>query len=216
MVDATDLKSVDLTSRASSSLAIPIGNRCPNRYTEYATIQLDTMETLIKWSVNSGDVDAEAKLMRIAEWWQNLAGQEIIWQQREVTASQSASDLDWQLQKFDERFYIQAPTLKGITLYWRKPDQPPNQDDRNLTVSALELDLFNQTLIASPASGRNYLIKVTVPRVVFQKIELANPQISVLRQPDGSVVLLCRDEVQKLEVQINLSAGSAIDLVAQL
>jgi hypothetical protein len=174
------------------------------------------METLIKWSASSSDAEAEAKLMRIAEWWQNLAGQEIIWQQREITAGQEAGDLDWQLQKLDERFCIQAPTLKGITLYWRKPDQPQDQDDRNLTVNALELDLFNQTLFATPSSGRNYCIKVTLPKVVFQNIKLTNPQIGVLKQPDGSAVLLCRDESQKLEVQISLSQGNVADLVAKL
>jgi len=174
------------------------------------------METLINWSANSNDADAEAKLLRITEWWQNLAGQEVIWQQREVTASQSASDLDWQAQKFDEKFYIQAPTLKGITLYWRKPDQPQDQSDRNLTVSALELDLFNQTLVATPSSGRNYLIKVTAPKVVFQTIKLTDPQIGVLKQESGSAVILCRDEAQRLEVQITLSAQSLANLMAKL
>jgi hypothetical protein len=174
------------------------------------------METLIQWSANSNDPDAEAKLQRITEWWQNLAGQEVIWQQREVAPTQSASDLDWQPQKFDEKFALQSPTLKGITLYWRKPDQLPDQSDRNLTVNALELDLLNQTLIATPASGRNYLIKVTVPKIVFQNIQLTDPQIGVLKQPSGSAVILLRDEAQRLEVQITLSAESLANLAAKL
>ncbi len=174
------------------------------------------METLIQWSANSNDPDAEVKLQRITEWWQSLAGQEIIWQQREVTPTQTASDLDWQPQKFDEKFALQSPTLKGITLYWRKPDQPQDQSDRNLTVNALELDLLNQTLIATPSSGRNYLIKITSPKIVFQNIKLTDPQIGVLKQPNGSAVILLRDEEQRLEVQITLSAESVANLVSKL
>jgi hypothetical protein len=172
------------------------------------------MESVIKWSAASGDADNEANLAAIADWWASLSGLDIIWQQREL--SSEATGIDWTIQNLDERFKIMSPVLKGITLFWRKPDQPANQDDRNITVSSLELDLNAQTLTAMPASGRQYLFRIISPKVVYRQMKLANPRVGTLRTPDGGAILLCQDDNQALEVQIVLDAESRARLLASL
>lgn len=172
------------------------------------------MDTVITWSANSGDPEAETKLAAIADWWQGLAGTEVIWQQREIPPE--GGQVDWQRQQLDERFVIQFPQLKGITLYWRKPDQPANQEDRNITVNFLELNLENQTLTAKPASGRQYLFRITSTKTVYRQLKLDNPAIAAKKTADGGAVILCRDELQTLEVQITLDSSNVQRLLAGL
>jgi hypothetical protein len=157
--------------------------------------------TQIRWNAGASDPEAETKLASIAEWWANLAGQEILWQQREIP---EAGQPDWQMQKLDEKFFIQSPQLRGVTLYWRKPDQPADQDDRNLTVGSLELDLLSQTLTCTPASGRQYLVRITSPQVVYRQIKLNNPQAGIVKTASGGAVMLFQDKEQALEVQVTL------------
>ncbi|MCA6574221.1 MAG: hypothetical protein ACK47D_07660 [Pseudanabaena sp.] len=161
------------------------------------------MEATIIWQLGSTDPEAESNLARIAQWWASLAGQEIIWQQRPITDSTNYEAIDWSKQSLDETFTIQAPSLRGITLYWYKPSSP---DERNISVGYLKLDLFNQCLDVLPSSGRSYQLRVTLPKIVYQKIKLDDPQFGSLTQPNGDTVLLFRDENQRLEIQINLSA----------
>lgn len=161
------------------------------------------MESTITWQLGSNDPDAEANLARIAQWWTSLVGQEIIWQQRPVTDANNLDVIDWSNQSFDETFTIQNPSLRGITLYWYKPNSP---DERNISVGYLKLDLFNQKLDVLPSSGRSYQLRITLPKIVYQKIQLDDPQFGSLTQPSGDTLLLFRDEKQRLEIQINLSA----------
>ncbi len=161
------------------------------------------MESTITWTLGNTDPDAEANLARIAQWWSALAGQEIIWQQRPVAENIDRSAIDWSKQALDETFTIHTPTLRGITLYWYKPDSP---DERNISVSHIQLDLHNQQLDILPSSGKNYQLRITLPKIVYQKIQITDPQFGSLIQPNGDAVLLLRDESQRLEVQIDLSA----------
>lgn len=161
------------------------------------------MESTITWTLGSTDPDAEANLARIAQWWVSLASQEIIWQQRPINENTDREAIDWSKQALDENFAIQTPTLRGITLYWYKPNSP---EERNISVSYLKLDLFNQQLDVLPSSGRNYQLRITLPKIIYQKIQVADPQFGSLTQPNGDVVLLLRDENQRLEIQINLNA----------
>lgn len=163
------------------------------------------MESTITWSLGSTDPDAEANLARIAQWWASLAGQEIIWQQRPVTENTDLAAIDWSKQSLDETFTIQSPSLRGITLYWYKPQSP---DERNISVGYLQLDLFNQQLNVLPSSGKNYQLRITLPKIVYQKIQLSDPQFGSLIQSDGDAVLLFRDEKQRLEIQIDLNSDN--------
>jgi hypothetical protein len=163
------------------------------------------MESVVTWTLGSTSPDTEANLARIAQWWSDLAGQEIIWKQRSIPTSGHNQDISWDLQKFDETFALLSPQLRGITLYWRKPT---SEEERNITVSKLELDLYNQQLDVYPASGNNYQIRLTLPKVVYQSIELSNPQFGSVTAPDGGVVVLFRDEQQRLDVKIKLDPAN--------
>jgi len=161
------------------------------------------MESTITWTLGSSDPDAEINLARIAQWWTALAGQEIIWQQRPLAENTDREAIDWSKQSLDETFTIDNPTLRGITLYWFKPNSP---DERNITVGYIQLDLHNQRLDILPSSGRNYQLRITLPKIVYQKIQITDPQFGSLIQSNGDAVLLFRDEKQRLEIQIDLSA----------
>jgi hypothetical protein len=164
------------------------------------------MDSTITWTLGSTDPDAEANLARIAQWWASLAGQEIIWQQRPLTENS-----DRNKQALDETLALQTPSLRGITLYWFKPNAP---DERNISVGYLQLNLFNQQLDILPSSGRSYQIRITLPKIVYQKIQVTDPQFGSITQPNGDAVLLFRDEQQRLEIQIDLSAVN-VDLIKQ-
>ncbi len=169
------------------------------------------MDSTITWTLGSTDPDAEANLARIAQWWTSLAGQEVIWQQRPIDENTGRDAIDWNKQALDETLSIQNPTLRGITLYWFKPNSP---EERNISVGYLRLDLFNQKLDVMPSSGRNYQLRITLPKIVYQKIQITDPQFGSLIQPNGDAVLLFRDEKQRLEIQVDLSAAN-VDLLKQ-
>jgi hypothetical protein len=138
-------------------------------------------------------------------------GQEIIWQQRPLAENTDREAIDWSKQSFDETFTIHNPTLRGITLYWFKPNSP---DERNITVGYVQLDLHNQKLDILPSSGRSYQLRITLPKIVYQKIQITDPQFGSLLQSNGDAVLLFRDEKQRLEIQIDLNANN-VNLLQQ-
>jgi hypothetical protein len=119
--------------------------------------------------------------------------------------------IDWSKQSLDETFTIHNPTLRGITLYWFKPNSP---DERNITVGYVQLDLHNQKLDILPSSGRSYQLRITLPKIVYQKIQITDPQFGSLLQSNGDAVLLFRDEKQRLEIQIDLNANN-VNLLQQ-
>jgi len=171
------------------------------------------MESTITWTLGSNDPDTETNLTRIAQWWAALASQEIIWQQRPLPENMDRSAIDWGKQALDETFTIHTPTLRGITLYWYKPNSP---DERNITVGHMQLDLHNQQLDILPSSGKNYQLRITLPKIVYQKVQVTDPQFGSLIQPDGNAMLLFRDEKQRLEIQIDLSATNVALLQQKL
>ncbi len=169
------------------------------------------MTSLITWTLGNSTPDAEANLAQIAQWWSSLAGQQVVWQQRPIPPSGNNEEINWGTQQPDESFVIQTPELRGITLYWRKIG---SDEERNITAGQLSLDLFNQRLDLLPASGRSYQLRVTLPKIVYQTIKLDNPQWASSTQPNGDKILLLRDDAQRLEVQINVSASN-LEVVKQ-
>lgn len=170
------------------------------------------MESIITWTLGSNDPEAEVNLARIAQWWTSLANQEILWQQRSLEG-RSGSELNWEKQALDETFTMRSPSLRGITLYWFKPNAP---EERNISVGYFQLDLFNQRLDVLPSSGRSYQLRVTLPKIVYQKIQMTNPQLGAVKQPNGNAILLIRDEKQRLEIQIDLNSDNTILLQQKL
>lgn len=164
------------------------------------------MANVINWALGSSDPENETNLTEISQWWAGLAGQEIIWKQRAMPENGDTSTIDWtNKEQFDEAFSIESPSLRGITLYWRKPGSP---EERNITVGQLLLDRYNQQLDLLPASGKSYQIRITLPKVVYQTVKLNNPQFASSTLSSGDKVLLLRDESQRIEVQITLNPAN--------
>jgi hypothetical protein len=169
------------------------------------------MESTITWSLGSTDPESESNLVRISQWWSSLSGQEILWQQRPLTEEAGNVAIDWNKQALDETFAIQNSSLRGITIYWFKPNSP---EERNISVGYFQLNLFNQQLDILPSSGKGYQLRITLPKIVYQKIQLTNPQFGSIIQANGDSIVLFRDETQRLEVQVDLSAAN-ISLLKQ-
>ena len=94
------------------------------------------MSNNLIWQQNSSEPNNQENFQAIAKWWSELEGTEITWQQRLVPPLGEVEDLDWQPQKFDEKFVLSAPQVKGITLYWRSR----GIDERNITPGKLQLN----------------------------------------------------------------------------
>ena len=163
------------------------------------------------WQQNSSQPDNRENLAAIAQWWSNLAGQEILWQQRLIPASGDLQDLDWQPQKFDQKLILQAPQLRGITLYWRNN----NTDERNITPQKLQLNIAKQQLYVFPQTQSQVVISVSLPQTVYQKLNLSNPQIAATIK-DGNGIILLRDETEKLEIKVTLDSARVNQLLDRL
>jgi hypothetical protein len=152
------------------------------------------------WQQNSGDLGNADNLRAIAQWWSDLRGKEVAWQQRLIPSSGDLRDLDWQPQKFDEKLILQTSELKGVTLYWRSSQIA---DERNITPIKLQLNLTQQELLVIPQSQSQVVIRISLPQVVYQQINLTNPQVAATTKNEGAIILL-RDETQKLEIRVTL------------
>ena len=160
------------------------------------------MNNTLIWQQNSDDPSKIDNLQEIAKWWSNLDKKEIGWQQRLLPDSGNLQDINWQPQKFDEQFAIQTPQLRGITLFWRNQ---LNGEERNITPQKLQLNLTQQQLLVFPQSQAQVVIRIDLPGIVYQKLNLANPEVAATVQADGGIILL-RDAAQKLEIKITLDS----------
>ena len=163
------------------------------------------------WQQNSSDSGNGDNLDAIAQWWSQLEAKEVVWQQRLLSLSGNLADLDWQPQKFDEKFVLSAPQVRGITLYWRNK----GIDERNITPSKLILNSTEQKLYIFPQSQSQVVISVALPIEVYQKLNLLNPQIAATIK-DGRGIILLRDNTEKLEVTVNLNPSQITQLLDRL
>lgn len=170
------------------------------------------MQVKTVWQQDSSNPDNAKNFATISQWWMGLNGKEITWRQRLLPPSGNASELNWEPQRFDEVFLVSSPEVRGITLYWRKPDA---KDERNTTPHKLELDHLQQQLYIYPQSQREVVIRVGLPQAVYQLIKIANPQWAMASSGDQRVLIL-RDESQKLEIQVSLHPDSLVQLKQQL
>ena len=169
------------------------------------------MSNNIIWQKHSNNPNNQESFEEIAQWWSQLAGTEITWQQRLVPPSSEVEDLDWQPQKFDEKFILETPQVKGITLYWRNK----GIEERNIAPSKLQLNLAKQKLYIFPQSQSQVVISVSIPVAVYQKLSLSNPQLAATIKGDRGIILL-RDETEKLEVKVTLSQAQITQLLDKL
>ena len=86
------------------------------------------------WQQGSNDPESASNFARISQWWVGLNGKEVTWRQRLLPTSGQLKEIDWEPQRFDEVFLIGNPDVRGITLYWQKPN---SKDERNATVHKL-------------------------------------------------------------------------------
>ena len=166
----------------------------------------------VTWQQNSSNPDNADNLAAIAQWWNNLDGKEISWQQRLISSTDNIEEINWEVQKFDETFTVQSAQLRGITIYWQKSNA---KDERNITARKFELDRVKQKLYIYPQSQEQVVICVSLPQVIYQTIELDNPQI-IGKAVGDNYLLLLRDTEQKLDVTISLNSQKLEELLSSL
>ncbi|MBD2770834.1 hypothetical protein ICL16_01515 [Iningainema sp. BLCCT55] len=169
------------------------------------------MEQKIVWQQGSGNPENPNKLAIIREWWANLSGKEITWQQR-INSLGELDKLDWEPQRFDEVFVLANPELRGITLYWRKPDSP---QERNTTPHQLILDNIHQHLYIFPQSQKELVIRVGLRSHTYQTISIINPQYSY-NQSGQNFILSLKDTTQQLEIKVTLSPENLKQLLREI
>lgn len=170
------------------------------------------MQVKAVWQQGSSDASNAEQFAAIQQWWASLSGKEIRWQQRLIPNNSDLTQINWEPQRFDETFVLTSPEIRGITLYWRKPD---STDERNTTPSKLELNGLQQQLYIYPQSQKNLVIRVALPQVVYQTVKISQPQLAIT-QVTGQTTLIVRDETQRLEIQVALTAEKRAELKQQL
>lgn len=170
------------------------------------------MTNKIIWQQGSNNPDNGENFSILCNWWANLQGKEIAFAQRLIPNNNNIDDIDWTTQRFDEIFTIQKSEIRGITLFWYKSGE---QYERNLTPQKLELYPNRQQLDIYPQSQSQLIIRVTIPEIQYQLIELNNPQIVANSQGENCLFLL-RDESQQIEVKFSLSLDKLSQLLKSL
>lgn len=166
------------------------------------------MNNNLVWQQNSSDLNNGENLDEIARWWSSLAGKEIAWKQRLLLPDNDLESIDWQPQKFDEQFAIATPQLRGITLFWR---DRIGGEERNITPKKLQLNLTQRQLLVFPQSQAQVVIKINLPGVIYQKLNLIDPEVAATVKNNTGTILL-RDEAQKLEIKVTLD-GDKLNLL---
>lgn len=170
------------------------------------------MQPNILWQQNSDNPENGDNFVKISKFWTSLNDRKIAWRQRLIPKSENSSEIDWEPQRFDEVFKLQSPQVRGITLYWRKPD---TDQERSTTPYKLELDIQQLQLYIYPQSQKDLVIRVGIPEVVYQKTEITNPQWASSSSGDNHVLIL-RDKQQLIEVKLTLSPDNIAQLKEQL
>lgn len=156
------------------------------------------MQQITIWQSGSNNPDNAENLKIISQWWTNLNHKQVTWVQRLIPQIGGLSEIHWAPQRFDETFVMVYPQLRGITLYWYKPDSPV---ERNTTVDKLELDHINQQLFIYPQTQKELVIRVTLPEIKYQTLDLNNPELKL----EKNNLLILRDKQQQVEVKVTLS-----------
>lgn len=169
------------------------------------------MQDKIIWQQSSTKPENRDNFAFISQWWRSLANKKVTFAQRMIPQSGEVDELNWDIQRFDEVFELKNPEVRGITLYWHKPD---SEQERNTTPHQLVLNTRRQQLYIFPQSQQQLVIRVELPQIIYQTIELQNPQLEYT--PAGqSYVLTLRDAQQRIEVKATLSLD-AINQLKQL
>lgn len=170
------------------------------------------MDNLIIWQQQTDNPDNGLNFNTICQWWSNLANQEVNLAQRIIPDNGNLAEIDWQPQRFDEKFIITAPQVRGITLYGTRLNQ---EQEFNFTPSQLELNVDENELYIYLQSRNNVLIKIWQPTINYEVISLNNFKIASQQIGKNCVVLLT-DKEQKIEVNFTLTPDQQLYLLSQL
>lgn len=162
------------------------------------------------WQFGSSDPENANNLAAIRQWWAELNQKKVNWRQRMLTGATEASSLNWEPQRFDETFVLTQPDLRGITLYWQKPDSP---QERNSTVDRLEFDRLRQQLYIFPKSQKELVIRVELAEMVYQTLKIKPSKAEYVADIQ---TLILRDEARRVEIEVVLSPELAQHLKQQL
>lgn len=170
------------------------------------------MQGKIIWQQGSSKPENLSNLAFISQWWSSLANKEVTFAQRLIPQSGEVDEINWEPQRFDEVFELQNPELRGITVYWQKIDSP---QERNTTPHQLLLDTRRQQLYIFPQSQKQLVMRVTLPEIIYETIEIKNPQLEYASTATNSILTM-RDAQQRLEVKVTLSPEVLNQLKQQL
>lgn len=170
------------------------------------------MQGKIVWQQGSNKPENPNNFGLISQWWSSLANKDVTLAQRLIPQTGEVDQLNWEQQRFDEVFEIQNPEIRGITLYWRKPD---STQERNTTPYQLVLDFRHQHLYIFPQSQKQLVIRVALPQIKYETIEIVNPQMDYNLVGENYLLTL-RDAEQRLEVKVTLSPDDCDRLKQQL
>ena len=171
------------------------------------------MQTKIIWQQNSQKADNTDNLAFISQWWSSLANKDVTFAQRLIPADGALDKINWDKQRFDEFFTLNNPQIRGITVYWCKL----NSDlERNTTPYQLVLDTRRQQLYIFPQSQNQLIIRVGLPEVSYETVEITNPEAESKQVDDGNYLLTLRDTIQHIEVKVNLNSENFSQLKQKL
>lgn len=170
------------------------------------------MSNKIIWQKGSSNPDNSANFDQIVHWWDSLTAQEISFAQRLIPDNLNIEDINWQEQRFDATFLVKSSQIRGITLYWQKVGE---ENEHNLTPDKLELDVDQQELYIYPQSQQQVVIRVKIPQVKYQLIEVNNPKIAA-NMLGKDCLLLLQDDQKQVEVKIKLSPEKLTQLLESL
>ena len=171
------------------------------------------MEPLtVVWRYGDSDPANPAHFETISQWWSRLNGQTITWRQRLMDQTTDPRQLDWEVERFDEQFVCQGAAILGISLYWHKAGKDA---ERNSTPAKLELDTLHQHLYIYPKSQPDLVIRVGLPEVTYQTIQVTASESSV-KLGQGKCILTVIDKTEGVKVEISLGAEQLQALKKQL
>ncbi|MEC4983979.1 MAG: hypothetical protein SAJ37_00935 [Oscillatoria sp. PMC 1068.18] len=172
-------------------------------------VESEIVMTKITWTTNSTNPKNPQQLATIQDWLTSLNGKEVTLAQRLIGENGNASDLNWEPQRFDEKFVIEKPQIRGITVFWYKQ----NSDvERNLTPEKLELDPQTQKLYIYPQSQKQVVVRIGLATVEFETIDLQDPLIVGTAAGEKRIILL-RDKQQQIDVKLTLSPENISKLI---
>ncbi len=170
------------------------------------------MQTKIIWQQNSQKPDNADNLAFISQWWSSLANKDVTLAQRLIPDNGALDQINWEKQRFDEFFTLTNPQIRGITVYWCKL----NSDlERSTTPYQLVLDTRRQQLYIFPQSQNQLIIRVGLPEVSYETVEITNPETEC-QQVANNYLLTLRDTTQHIEVKVTLTPENLSQLKQKL